>query len=92
MKNCTVVSNRHSLGGAGGIYVSANLAVIVDSTICSNVAQGDGGGIIVQDNGGHLIMSNCTVFANEAGDKGGGMWIHGNNDYPVTMTDRLVKG
>jgi hypothetical protein len=80
-------------GGSGaGIYSSADVLTIIDSTISNNTAWiggnlsgGDGGGINVN---GTLEISNTTISSNGAGVSGGGISGYGT----ITITNSTISG
>ena len=55
------------------------LFVIQDSTFSGNRAGSgtgdDGGGLLINDTGGRVIVQNATLANNQAGDQGGGLYL-----------------
>ena len=80
-------------GNAAGIYSSADVLTIIDSTISNNTAWigidlsgGDGGGIVNVN--GTLEISNTTISSNGAGVSGGGISGYGT----MTITNSTISG
>jgi hypothetical protein len=95
--NCTITGNtagNTDNGGSGaGIYSSADVLTIIDSTISNNTAWiggdlsgGEGGGIINVN--GTLNISNTTISSNGAGVSGGGISGYGT----ITITNSTISG
>jgi hypothetical protein len=95
--NSTITGNSAGTsehGGSGaGIYSSADVLTIIDSTISNNTAWiggdlsgGDGGGIINVN--GTLEISNTTISSNGAGVSGGGISGYGT----ITITNSTISG
>ena len=95
--NSTITGNfagNGNNGGVGaGIYSSADVLTIIDSTISNNTASigrnlsgGDGGGITNAN--GTLNISNTTISSNGAGVSGGGISSYGT----ITITNSTISG
>ncbi len=72
-----VIQNNTATGGSGGgIYTIVNTATINGSTISSNSASVDGGGICAKRDGDGfaLILDGTEVSGNHAGGLGGGIY------------------
>lgn len=85
--------NTDNGGNGAGIYSSADVLTITDSTISNNTAWmdndlsgGDGGGI--SNVNGTLNISNTTISSNAAGVSGGG--ISGGG--AITITNSTISG
>ena len=85
--------NMDNGGSGAGIYSSADVLTIIDSTISNNTAWiggnlsgGDGGGIINVK--GTLNISNTTISSNGAGVGGGGINGYGT----ITITNSTISG
>ena len=69
--NCVITGNTASYH-AGGVMCH-NGGLVVDSTVCGNLAHDNsGGGVYLYHNG---VASNCLVFDNTAGWNGGGIEV-----------------
>jgi hypothetical protein len=78
------VSGNRAIGIDGGGIVNAvgARALVSDSVVSANAADGAGGGI---DNFGRLTLAGSRVSANSAGDFGGGVTTE------VGATTRIVR-
>ena len=71
------VTEEIVLGRGGGIYLTAIVAEIADSTITNNDASASGGGIFFTDVSEEpSIVRNCLIVRNEAGRDGGGISVN----------------
>jgi uncharacterized repeat protein (TIGR01451 family) len=83
-----VVSANTAFDGGGLALVG--LATIVDSTIHSNTATSDGGGIHLKDFSGTFTFTNVTISGNSAGSSGGG--LHDESGSNLFLTNVTVSG
>jgi hypothetical protein len=87
IESCTIAWNRSPNGLAGGIYCYTTSGdytpVIRSSTISSNYASGDGGGIWAT----WLKLENCTIVGNQATNGGG---VHA--EVPVKARSCIIAG
>lgn len=75
VQDCTITAN-HAIYG-GGLFVDAgSTAILVDTDIVGNSAEG-GGGAAVGEYGTLDLTAGGTVTGNEALDYGGGVWLTG---------------
>ena len=85
--NSTITGNKvagaYSLGG--GIMVSSGETHITNSTIASNYAEWQGGGI-VNINNAPVTLAN-TLIANNKANNGGNNWNITNNCFKTPMTN-----
>ena len=83
INNCIITNNeiigtdKESKGG--GIHYDSNTdkprkLTITDSEICDNTVYKDGGGIFALK--GTVELNNCILAENEAGDRGGAVYLH----------------
>ncbi|MDA0586557.1 MAG: right-handed parallel beta-helix repeat-containing protein [Planctomycetota bacterium] len=80
----TISRNMASVGG--GIFSSKGYSLL-NSTLSTNSATGNGGGL--NNNGGTVSLESTTVFANVAGGQGGG--IHNASVFgPVRLRNTIV--
>jgi hypothetical protein len=72
------LSDNSAFTGAGLWNTVGSTAILTDCTLSDNSATRDSGGIL---NTGTVILTNCTLFGNEAGntagDSGGGILSNG---------------
>jgi hypothetical protein len=68
--NCGVINNASAAGGSGGGI--QGVALVANSTIVSNYAPVNAGGI----DGAGIVVSNCLVNYNLAAGRGGGISIN----------------
>ena len=66
------MTGNRSLASGGGIS-NQNLLTVTNSTISSNTAGDDGGGIASSN--GNIELNNVTLSDNEAVDLGGGVFL-----------------
>lgn len=59
-----IVTENESNSGIGGMFFAGH-PVIINNTICFNTAP-NGGGLIINDDGGTLKVYNSIIFGNEA--------------------------
>jgi len=79
-------------GRGGGIIFSDGINVMNNCIITGNKAQdGDGGGIFdSSDFQTNLIMNNCTIYANVAGRRGGGVYGTYGTQHYSSMNNIIV--
>ena len=104
IENCTIIGNKElapdptdlndlDTVGGGGISItgSANLTVI-NSTIASNSAVGEGGGIFQsRDDDGTVTVVNSTIFGNTTNGSGGGMCVELANLTNCTVVNNQAQ-
>lgn len=71
IENCVVTNNEAFTSHGGGIYTGGGQALIIDSVIADNVADGRGGGVLAAGSG--VIIRRCTIAGNVSGGEGGGL-------------------
>jgi len=81
---CTLTGNRSRYGGA--VYNGALQVSITNSTISSNDASDQGGGVY---NSGGITLMNVQVTGNTAGEAGGGIY---NYDVLALLGDTVISG
>ena len=84
ISHCVVRENTAE-GDGGGIYCSAENAIIENCIIQGNNAL-LGGGIWISTG---TVIAECTVISNESRNHGGGIYLHGNNPsvFKCTISD-----
>jgi parallel beta-helix repeat protein len=100
LDSCIIDSNLADLNGGGvGIFArSGGTIIIQNTTVSSNRAflstrlgSGYGGGIWVDNDGGHIKLDQVTVSANVADIDGGGAWINSkSNDELAILRSTLT--
>ncbi|MEW9701822.1 cadherin-like beta sandwich domain-containing protein [Paenibacillus sp. SI8] len=71
-------------GRAGGLYLGTP-AAITDTTLANNIADGDGGGVVLDFFAGSVSLTNVTITSNKAA-RGGGMFVNANKAPNLTNT------
>ncbi|AWI26252.1 T9SS type A sorting domain-containing protein [Flavobacterium pallidum] len=85
IRNCELVANYGSDGGAVGIYAqTSNITTLISCKIRNNSSAGDGGGIWL--GGGTLKLIDCDISSNTA-QNGGGVFLDSNS---ALIVDRTV--
>ncbi len=74
--DCTIRDNN-SLSSAGGMYVDGSLEII-DSTICNNSSDGNGGGVCGGDYVTSMNIVDSVICDNTSGGSGGGIFQYNN--------------
>ena len=90
ISNTTLQNCVSTNGAGGGIRTNARTVTVTGSTIQSNRAMGNGGGICdnASADGYYLIVENTEIKNNTSGNKGGGVY----SDSRLTMIDTTVTG
>lgn len=90
ISNTTLQNCVSTNGAGGGIRTNARTVTVTGSTIQSNRAKGNGGGICdnASADGYYLIVENTEIKNNTSGNKGGGVY----SDSRLTMIDTTVTG
>ena len=106
LRDSTVALNSASgpgvaKGGGGGVFDGGNTSQYLDSTIADNATDepaasngpdSDGGGGVLLDNVlGGVVMANMTIAGNDASQAAGGA-INNNLGTDVEVTDSIVAG
>ncbi len=89
VQNCSITGNTDATtdGGGGGGLFNSGTATLVDSTVSDNVTgDGEGGGI--DNEGGSLTVSGCTIAGNTSTDCGG----LNNTGGTVTIDASTISG
>lgn len=81
----------NSAGSGGGIVNASGSVTLTRSFILGNLAQLDGGGIW-NPNDGSLVISESSVSANSAGDRGGGIFGHATIDQSLLAVNSARNG
>ncbi|NQT13251.1 MAG: right-handed parallel beta-helix repeat-containing protein, partial [Planctomycetes bacterium] len=84
---CTISGNSGS--NAGGIDNDGPMTII-NSTISGNTSRSYYGGGINQRES--LTMAGCTIVANSAGARGGGIAIFGSDTTTTTIRNTIIAG
>ena len=94
MRNSVIKDNRVMSGsGAGVVDLYPSMFTAYDSTFSGNVADADGGGILVT---GRTTLKRCTITGNSARGNGGGLYrvddlIYGEAGR-LRITDTTISG
>lgn len=68
--SCVISNNKAKFGG--GVCSDTSDPVILDTIVCNNDYQvSEGGGILIVGGTSDLVISNCLIMANSAGEGGG---------------------
>lgn len=91
MARCTVSANTTLDGDAGGIcqYTSDTLT-LTNSTITSNRAGANGGGLKMRQSPSGSLITGCTIAYNTAEANGGGIFL--NNGQQVALRNSTISG
>ena len=87
--NLTVTGNTSGNGGAG-LWNQGGPLSLTNSTFTNNQSTGStssGGGIFSQ---GTTTISGTNISNNTSGGGGGGLWVQGNSNETLTLTDSTV--
>jgi len=85
--NASVVTNNSDFGA--GVFNDGGTVVITGSSVTSNVAVTDGGGVY-NDRTATLNVLGSTLVSNRAGRDGGG--VYNNDSATASITDATVNG
>lgn len=86
--NDSTISDNTAPDQGGGIHVEWSELKITDSTVSGNKATGNGGGVYVYDATCSVTASNGTVFRENSGYRGGGIFSSGGT---VTVEDSTFE-
>ncbi|RLE21027.1 MAG: hypothetical protein DRJ50_09825, partial [Actinobacteria bacterium] len=77
MKWSSIRDNLAETAG-GGIFAQTDTKGRIDNCVIrQNGADGDGGGIMIEEDVVDYVMSNCSIFDNVAQNQGGGVYVGG---------------
>jgi hypothetical protein len=88
VQNCLITGNRVSGSATYGGGISANAGRMVNCVVQGNASAENGGGIWSQ--GTTVVVSNCLVFNNRAGQASGGIQLGGGIMANCTVSNNLA--
>lgn len=91
VEDTTVAGNTALAGGGGGMYVASARLGMRGVNLTGNVAGGagsSGGGLLVQDSPGLVLVDSVRFEVNAAAESGGGMW---SRDSTVAVNSSLFS-
>jgi hypothetical protein len=93
LSGCTISNNTSPIYGAVLILNGeANASVkVVNTTICNNTTDGNGGAFAISAVSGSLEITNSTVAFNTAAPNSGTILIGSSNGYPVVLQSSVVS-
>ena len=88
IRNCVLSANNGANGG--GVYIYSGASFTMEGGVIAGCSANTGGGILaarctVQITGGHI--ENC-----KASERGGGLYISGHTNGPVSVLDAVISG
>lgn len=87
LSNATIVTNNADFGA--GVFNDGGTVAVTGSSITSNIAVTDGGGVY-NDRTATLNVVGSTLVSNRAGRDGGG--VYNNDSATVSITDATLNG
>ncbi|MGH7939079.1 MAG: choice-of-anchor Q domain-containing protein [Bryobacteraceae bacterium] len=87
LRGCTVSGNS-AANSSGGFYCHSSELQAINSTFSGNTAGVDAGGIL-NDDGGEMVLTYCTVTANSAATVGG---IDTSQGDGFELVDTIIAG
>jgi hypothetical protein len=73
----------------GGIFLKKGSAVVRRNIIRNNFADGDGGGLVIYQFSGHVVVEENQFWENRANDHGGGMAVGNLRNASSSITGNL---
>jgi len=89
----TLDRNTAAVDG-GGLFDNGGDSTIQYTAVTANVADGDGGGVMIRTFGSEVELYNTTVSANVALGRGGGVFVGGSFsfDFTTLANNRALGG
>lgn len=80
--------NDWGWGGGGGIHFTHDSLIVISSVFSGNTADQGGAAWV----GYEATFANCTIVANEAGSRAGGVYYDDGNYYRTILTNCILWG